>query len=344
MLCRRATTYQLGSIARRIIHSSSSTTPIRRAVTNYTPKVFPSQTRKMTSFHSNEELKSNVLFDVSHVTAVVTGGGTGIGLMIAQALQSNGAKVYITGRRKEALDNVVKEYSTGPGQIIALPGDITSKDECVRLAREVGEKEPKGIHLLVNNAGVARDDKTKFSSAGEPDFTSADAVSEHLLKSDPAAWDETFKTNVTAHYFMSAAFIPLLGKARAETPGYSSQIVNVSSISGLMKGSSMGQPAYATSKAAAVHLTRVLSTLLIKTKIRVNQVAPGIFPSEMTAGKSDEKNKNRLESSSNPAGRPGNDQDMAATILFLAGKGGVFYNNQILHPDGGNMVVQPAAI
>ena len=68
---------------------------------------------------SNEDLKASKLFDVSHITAVVTGGGTGIGLMIAQALVSNGAKVYITGRREEALENVVKQYNTGPGQIVA---------------------------------------------------------------------------------------------------------------------------------------------------------------------------------------------------------------------------------
>lgn len=70
---------------------------------------------------SNEELKLDKLFNVSKFTAVVTGGGTGIGLMITQALQTNGAKVYITGRREDALDSVVQQYSTGPGKIIALP-------------------------------------------------------------------------------------------------------------------------------------------------------------------------------------------------------------------------------
>ena len=67
---------------------------------------------------SNEDLKAAKLFDVSHVTAVVTGGGTGIGLMITQGLVANGAKVYITGRREEALKTVVDKYSTGPGKIL----------------------------------------------------------------------------------------------------------------------------------------------------------------------------------------------------------------------------------
>ena len=68
---------------------------------------------------SNEDLKLNKLFDVSNFTAIVTGGGTGIGLMITQALVTNGAKVYITGRREDALKSVVDQYSTGPGEIIA---------------------------------------------------------------------------------------------------------------------------------------------------------------------------------------------------------------------------------
>lgn len=111
---------------------------------------------------ANDELKASSLFDVSHITAVVTGGATGIGLMITQALVSNGAKVYITGRRTEKLEQTKKIYSTGPGSIHVLPGDVSSKDEAIRLAKEVGEKEPNGIHLLVNNAGIARDDETRF--------------------------------------------------------------------------------------------------------------------------------------------------------------------------------------
>lgn len=110
----------------------------------------------------NEVLKAAALFDVSHITAVVTGGATGIGLMITQALQSNGAKVYITGRRKEVLEQTQKTYGTGPGSIHVLPGDVSERDEAIRLAEDVGNKEPNGIHLLVNNAGIAEDDNTKF--------------------------------------------------------------------------------------------------------------------------------------------------------------------------------------
>ena len=232
-------------------------------------------TRKMSSnpaARTNEELTISKLFDVSHINAVVTGGGTGIGLMITQvyrplghnvlafwksmrwlmfkqALAANGAKVYITGRREEALNKVVEQYNTGSGMIIALPGDISSKEDVKRLAEVVASKESKGIHLLVNNAGITKDANTSYSKAGKPDFSSAQAISEHLMQSEPEQWSETFQTNLTAQFFTSAAFLPLLAKGRDVTPGYTSSIVNIASISGVMKGSSGGQFAYGASKA-----------------------------------------------------------------------------------------------
>lgn len=105
-----------------------------------------------------------------------------------------------------------------------------------------------------------------------------------------------------------------------------------------MKGSSGGQFAYATSKAAFIHLTRMMATTFADAKIRVNSIAPGVFPSEMTAGSSsDQTNKSELDHSkaSNPAGRYGEEPDMAACILFLAGPASTFLNGQIVYPDGG---------
>jgi NAD(P)-dependent dehydrogenase (short-subunit alcohol dehydrogenase family) len=110
-------------------------------------------------------------------------------------------------------------------------------------------------------------------------------------------WTDTFTTNVAAQFFMSSkhlarllqmytltltisivAFLPLLAKGGEATPGYSSSVVNVSSISGAMKGSSMGQFSYASSKAASTHLSRMLATTFKDVKVRVNVIAPGVFP------------------------------------------------------------------
>merc|ERR1711939_1014339 len=166
---------------------------------------------------NNEDLKANKLFDVSNFSAVVTGGGTGIGLMITQTLVANGAKVYITGRREEALNTVAEKYNTGPGKIIPLPGDITKKDEIMKLVKEVESRSLK------------------------------ESIFDHLMKSDPQAWADTFSTNVTSQFFVAAAFLPLLSKSLESTPGFSPSIVNITSISGVMKGSSNGQFAYASS-------------------------------------------------------------------------------------------------
>lgn len=70
--------------------------------------------------------------------------------------------MYITGRRKEVLEATVKEYNTGPGSLHALPGDISTKAGAVQLSKDLEAKEPRGFQLLVNNAGIARDDNTKF--------------------------------------------------------------------------------------------------------------------------------------------------------------------------------------
>lgn len=136
--------------------------PVRHTLFNQVPRASHVFLRNMGSGKAdNEQLKGSKLFDVSHVTAVVTGGGTGIGLMITQALVANGAKVYITSRRDEVLKKTDELYDSGPGKIIPLQGDVSDKDDVKRLLDELSEKEPKGIQLLVNNAGIARDDSTK---------------------------------------------------------------------------------------------------------------------------------------------------------------------------------------
>lgn len=133
----------------------------RNTLFSQIPKASYFQIKNMSGKADNEQLKGSKLFDVSHVTALVTGGGTGIGLMITQALVANGAKVYITSRRDEVLKKTEELYNTGPGKIIPVVADVSDKDDIKRLYDEISQKEPKGIQLLVNNAGIARDDNTK---------------------------------------------------------------------------------------------------------------------------------------------------------------------------------------
>lgn len=155
---------------------------------------------------------------------------------------------------------------------------------------------------------------------------------------------DTFNTNTTAHFFVSASFLPLLGTAQKKTHGYSPVIINVASVSGVLKSASGGQFAYAASKAALLELTRNLASTFYKAKIRVNCIAPGVFPSEMTTDESDEVNKSSMEKPmENPSGRPGKDTDMANAVLALCGPGSTYLNGQVMAPDGGMTLTMPAA-
>jgi NAD(P)-dependent dehydrogenase (short-subunit alcohol dehydrogenase family) len=109
----------------------------------------------------------------------------------------------------------------------------------------------------------------------------AEAISEHFMKSTPSDWTRSFETNVMGGYFMSMAFLPLLENGSGTVENYTSSIVNLSSNSAFIKDSCRGYISYAASKAGTVHLSRMLATLLSKTSVRVNQIAPGTFPSEV---------------------------------------------------------------
>lgn len=126
--------------------------------------------------------------------AVVTGGGTGIGLMAAQALANNGARVYITGRRKEVLEQTVKTHGanlTHPqGQLIPIVADVTSKSDILNFVHEVSKHEKK-LDLLINNAGIS-----EGSSETEKGQESAGALADELWKEDVTQWENVYRTNV----------------------------------------------------------------------------------------------------------------------------------------------------
>ncbi|BDD62287.1 hypothetical protein MAP00_007261 [Monascus purpureus] len=158
------------------------------------------------------------------------------------------------------------------------------------------------------------------------------------------AWRTAYAGNVACHQFFTAALLPLLDKGRECAPGFSSSIVNISSVAGITKTSSRGQLAYSSAKAALLHLTQEWAHTFIPLRIRVNCIAPGPFPTEMTTGGSNENNKSNLgpEAGKNlPAGRVGKDTDIGSAILYLSGKSGTFVNGQILHVDGGLLLKAP---
>ncbi|EON60829.1 hypothetical protein W97_00038 [Coniosporium apollinis CBS 100218] len=284
---------------------------------------------------NNADLTLDEVFNVKGKVALVTGGGSGIGLMITQALAVNGAKVYIVGRTKEKLDTVVKAHGQNiAGEIIPIVGDVSKKEGVEALVKEIESKE-KCLCILVNNAGIAFGKTTV-------DGANAEELRDNLFgPTSVEEWTETYATNVVGPFLMSTAFLPLLQKATEHQKGYSGTIINISSISGLVR-ISQGHFSYNASKAATVHLNKMLASEVAKTglKIRINSIAPGVFPSEMTTQESsDETQKSEMpkeKKESLPAGRPGNDRDMAAAVLFCASC--QYLNGQTIPVDGGYLI------
>ncbi|XXG94248.1 hypothetical protein Hte_000502 [Hypoxylon texense] len=279
----------------------------------------------------------NKLFGVEGFVAVVTGGGTGIGLMAAQALSANGAKVYITSRRKEVLENAAKSHqpARGNGQIIPVgPCDVTSKDDLEKLVADIGKQE-KFINLLVCSAGIS-------GAKAEPKHSKADDLKSTLWNNeDPSDWQDNFNTNVTSVYFTTVAFLPLLQAAmrpQGSLEPYSSSVITISSMSGIMRHA-QGHFSYNTAKGATIQLSKLMSGEFQKAGIRVNSIAPGYFPSEMTAKSSDDRQKSHVspeqiqDKGHVPLMRAGREEEMGMTVLYLAKN--QYVNGEIIAVDGG---------
>ncbi|KFY45068.1 hypothetical protein V494_01160 [Pseudogymnoascus sp. VKM F-4513 (FW-928)] len=298
-------------------------------------KHFSTSLPNMSSQPNNNFLLAEV-FNVKGRVALVTGGGSGIGLMATQALAVNGAKVYIVGRTGEKLDNVVKAHGQNiTGEIIPITADVTSKNDIAKLVKEIESRE-KCLCILINNAGVS-------GNTLETDAKNAEEMKKNLFDAENSTFDDwcsTYRTNVPQLFFMSTAFLPLLQKSSELHHGYSGTVINISSISGIVK-SSQHHFGYNASKAASIQLTKLLASEVANNglKVRINSIAPGVFPSEMTAGGSGDDQKSHIDKEKYqklPARRPGKDQDMAGAVLFAVAN--QYLNGQTIAVDGGYLL------
>ena len=214
------------------------------------------------------------------------------------------------------------------------PCDVTSKSALENLIHEISSKE-KYINLLVTNAGIS-------GPKAPPDSTSAKDIHETVWNKESVEdWQSVLQTNVTSVYFSTLAFLPLLQASihpAGPYPPRSPSVIVISSMSGIMRHS-QGHFAYNAAKGATVHLSKLMSAEFEKADVRVNSIAPGYFPSELTMKEKDEHNKTYMppekihEKGHVPAARPGSDEEMAQAVIFLAKN--MYVNGEVLAVDGG---------
>ncbi|PVF95218.1 NAD(P)-binding protein [Serendipita vermifera] len=293
-------------------------------------------------------LSSASLYDLSGLVALVTGGGSGIGLMIAEAYAANGAKVYIAGRRLPTLEKAASDVAM---PVVSVVLDVTDKASIRECVKTIESKEGK-LHILVNNAGQVGPYSMFWRDPSTPEH--ADIGKSMFENETFDEWSSLFNINLTSIYFTTFAFLTLLEKGAEDLKSRFSfkpttSVINITSVSGIQRQAQC-HFAYNISKAGANHLTRLFSTeLALKDKpIRVNAIAPGPFATEMTQlqGWVDERIVDLIGRGvmPHPAKRGGREEEIGAAALLLGSpSAGGYINGQILGVEGGFLLVNPGS-
>jgi len=249
----------------------------------------------------------NDLFSIAGKTALVTGGSRGIGLMIARGYVEAGARVFISSRKADVLDEVAAELSK-VGECQAIAADLSTEAECRRLAEAVATRESR-LDILVNNAGA---------TWGAP-----------LEQFDEVAWERALALNVKGVFHLTKFLLPLLEEAgSAEEPA---RVINVGSIDGL-RVPLLDNYSYSAAKAAVHMLTRHLAKRLAP-RITVNAIAPGPFESKMMAAILESFGEQIAANA--PLKRIGRPDDMAGAAIYLASRAGAYLTGAVIPVDGG---------
>lgn len=248
------------------------------------------------------------VFRVDGRVAVVTGASSGLGMRFAETLAGAGARVVAAARREDRLQELVGRLGDRGAEALAVGCDVTSDEDVESLVRTALETYG-GLDVMVNNAGVAPPEDEEIES--------------------PASYRRVLEVNATG------AFLCARAAGRAMLARRRGSIVNIASISGLVAGDSADTPSYAASKGAVVNLTRELGVRWAPRGVRVNAIAPGYFPTEMTARELGSEQGRRFVVERTPIGRPGRIGELDGALLFLASDASSYVTGHTLVVDGG---------
>jgi NAD(P)-dependent dehydrogenase (short-subunit alcohol dehydrogenase family) len=245
-------------------------------------------------------------FDLTGKSAVVTGGGQGIGEGIAKSLAAAGASVVVAARHSDRIERVAGEINESGGTARAVTTDVTDRSALVALADAAVESHG-GLHIWVNNAG------------GSP-------LRAPLAEIEDDDWEACLRLNLTAVWRAS-----IIAAERMVDGG---SIINISSPAGDRGVPGSGH--YAAAKAGVNSLTKTMS-LELAPKIRVNGISPGYVPTEvmMTALDTDEEQLEQMATKRIPLQRLGRPDDMGSTAVYLASEAGSWMSGQTLIVAGG---------
>ena len=238
-------------------------------------------------------------------TALVTGGSRGIGRSIALALAELGADVALTyARSVDAANEVRKEIEAKGRKAKAIQADAVSLDKAEEVINDLTDEWGK-LDILVNNAGITRDNL--------------------ILRMSEGQWDEVIDTNLKSIFNYSKAVAKPMMRNRGGS------IINISSVVGI--SGNAGQSNYAASKAGIIGFTKSYAKELASRNIRANVVAPGYITTEMT----DELDEKMLKSikEETPMGEPGDAEDVASAVAFLASELSSYITGEVIRVDGG---------
>ena len=249
------------------------------------------------------------LFDLTGQVALVTGGSRGLGLQMAHALGEAGAKIMLSSRKADDLEQAAAQLQAAGIDARWIAADCGKEEDIRRLAAETIERMGP-IDILVNNAGA---------TWGAP-------AEDHPV----GAWDKVMNLNVRGYFILSQEVAK-----RCMIPRGKGRILNVASIAGLAGNpSEMKTIAYNTSKGAVVNFTRALAGEWGEHGITVNAICPGFFPSKMTYGLLEKMGAEKMAHGA-PLRRLGDDEDLKGLAVLFASDAGKHITGQWLAVDGG---------